>query len=75
MMNLIMLVQHNWIIPVLVVFVLLVATTYWPGRKRSIERYGRIPLEDDDPVEAAARFHPTVGRNGGSGSAGTQEQH
>jgi cbb3-type cytochrome oxidase subunit 3 len=48
MMNLIMLVQHNWIVPVLAVFVLLVATTYWPGRKRSMEQHGRIPLEDDN---------------------------
>ena len=46
MMALILWLQHNWIAPVLVVFVLLVATTYWPGRKRSIERHGRIPLAD-----------------------------
>ena len=47
MMNLIMLVQHNWIIPVLAVFLLILLTTYWPGRKSRIERHGRIPLEDD----------------------------
>ena len=47
MMSLILWLQHNWIAPVIAVFVLLVATTYWPGRKRSIERHGRIPLEDD----------------------------
>jgi cbb3-type cytochrome oxidase subunit 3 len=29
------------------VFVLIVLTTYWPGRKSRIERHGRIPLEDD----------------------------
>ena len=79
MMNLLMFMQHNWIVPVFVVFVLLVATTYWPGRKRSIERHGRIPLEDDDPAEPAARFRPTVGRNAlgptRGGSAGGLEQH
>lgn len=47
MIRLIMLVQHNWIIPVFVVFLLILLTTYWPGRKSQIERHGRIPLEDD----------------------------
>ena len=79
MMHFIMLIQHNWIVPVFVVFVLLVATTYWPGRKSSIERHARIPLEDDDPAEPAARFRPTVRRNvPGStrgGSADGLEQH
>ncbi|HEY2620767.1 MAG TPA: cbb3-type cytochrome c oxidase subunit 3 [Acetobacteraceae bacterium] len=47
MMNLIMLVQHNWIVAVFAVFLLILLTTYWPGRKSQIERHGRIPLEDD----------------------------
>ena len=47
MMGLIMWIQHNWIVPVLAVFVLIVLTTYWPGRKSQIERHGQIPLEDD----------------------------
>ena len=47
MMSLIMLVQHHWIIPVCAVFLLILLTTYWPGRKSQIERHGRIPLEDD----------------------------
>jgi cbb3-type cytochrome oxidase subunit 3 len=47
MMTLVMWVQHNWIVPVFAVFVLILLTTYWPGRKSQIERYGRIPLEDD----------------------------
>jgi cbb3-type cytochrome oxidase subunit 3 len=47
MTALIMWVQHNWIVPVFTVFVLIVLTTYWPGRKSSIERNGRIPLDDD----------------------------
>ena len=34
-------------LPVFAVFVLIVLTTYWPGRKSQIERNGRIPLEDD----------------------------
>ena len=47
MMSFVMWVQHNWIVPVFAVFVLIVLTTYWPGRKSQIERHGRIPLEDD----------------------------
>ena len=47
MMNVIVWLQHNWIAPVIIVFSLLVVTTYWPGRKSRIERHGRIPLEDD----------------------------
>jgi cbb3-type cytochrome oxidase subunit 3 len=39
--------QHNWIVAVFGVFVLIVLTTYWPGRKSLIERHGRIPLDDD----------------------------
>jgi cbb3-type cytochrome oxidase subunit 3 len=39
--------EHNSIVLVLTVFVLIVLTTYWPGRKSSIERNGRIPLDDD----------------------------
>jgi cbb3-type cytochrome oxidase subunit 3 len=47
MMSIITWLQHNWIAPVAVIFVLIVVTTYWPGRKSQIERHGRIPLEDD----------------------------
>ena len=47
MMTVITWLQHNWILPVVIIFVLIVLTTYWPGRKSQIERHGRIPLEDD----------------------------
>ncbi len=39
--------EHNSILLVFTVFVLVVLTTYWPGRKASIERNGRIPFDDD----------------------------
>lgn len=29
------------------VFLLIVGTTYWPGRKSKVERAGMIPLDDD----------------------------
>ncbi len=47
MMGIITWLQHNWIAPVVVVFVLILVSTYWPGRKSKIEQHGRIPLEDD----------------------------
>lgn len=39
--------EQRWIVPVVAVFVLLLATTYWPGRRQSVERHGSIPLDDD----------------------------
>lgn len=47
MMGIIAWLQHNWIVPVFVVFLLILITTYWPGRKSQIERHAQIPLEDD----------------------------
>jgi cbb3-type cytochrome oxidase subunit 3 len=38
--------EHYSVVLMTVVFVLIVAATYWPGRKASIEQQGRIPLED-----------------------------
>jgi cbb3-type cytochrome oxidase subunit 3 len=46
-MHILMWLEHNSILLVFTVFVLIVLTTYWPGRKSSIERNGRIPLDDD----------------------------
>jgi cbb3-type cytochrome oxidase subunit 3 len=39
--------QQYYIVPMMVVFILIVARIYWPGRRKAIERQGRIPLEDD----------------------------
>jgi cbb3-type cytochrome oxidase subunit 3 len=47
MMPFIMWLEHNSILLVFTVFLVIVLTTYWPGRKSSIERNGRIPLDDD----------------------------
>jgi cbb3-type cytochrome oxidase subunit 3 len=47
MMPIIAWLQHNSILLVFTMFVLIVLTTYWPGRKSSIERNGSIPLDDD----------------------------
>lgn len=39
--------QTHSILLMFAVFLLIVATTYWPGRRRQIERHGLIPLQDD----------------------------
>ncbi len=46
-MNVIMWVEHNAIVVVFTVFLLILITTYWPGRKSQLERHALIPLEDD----------------------------
>lgn len=40
--------QHNAIVPVFAVFVAILVTTYWPGRRARFERDARIPLQDDE---------------------------
>ena len=47
MITLVTWLQHHRIVPLFGIFVLIVVTTYWPGRKSLIERHGRIPLDDD----------------------------
>jgi cbb3-type cytochrome oxidase subunit 3 len=40
------LVAHS-IVGVVIVFLLLLATVYWPGRRERFERDAMIPLRDD----------------------------
>ena len=40
-------IEHYSIVVVFAVFTLILATTYWPGRKPAIERNARIVLDDD----------------------------
>jgi cbb3-type cytochrome oxidase subunit 3 len=46
-LSIVMWVEHHSIVLMVAVFLLIAITTYWPGRKRAIERHGRIPLDDD----------------------------
>ena len=39
--------QQHSIIAMMAVFILIVVTTFWPGRKPRFDRDSRIPLEDD----------------------------
>ena len=36
-----------WLVWLVLVFVAIVAWVFWPGRKRRLERHGRIPLDED----------------------------
>jgi cbb3-type cytochrome oxidase subunit 3 len=46
-MNIAQWLEHYSVVLMFVVFVAIVAATYWPGRKAKIEQQGHIPLEDD----------------------------
>ncbi len=40
-------IDHHIIIVMMLMFVAIIITTYWPGRKKSIEQQGQIPFKDD----------------------------
>jgi cbb3-type cytochrome oxidase subunit 3 len=40
-------IEHYSVVGMVAVFVLIFATTYWPGRKSRVEQHGSIPLNDD----------------------------
>ncbi|MGE0415179.1 MAG: cbb3-type cytochrome oxidase subunit 3 [Acetobacteraceae bacterium] len=46
-MPLIQWIQHHSVVLMLIAFLLIVVTTFWPGRKPRFDRDSRIPLEDD----------------------------
>jgi cbb3-type cytochrome oxidase subunit 3 len=39
--------EHYLVVVMTVLFVGIVASTYWPSRKTKIEQQGRIPFQDD----------------------------
>jgi cbb3-type cytochrome oxidase subunit 3 len=39
--------EHYSVVIMTLIFIAIVAYTYWPGRKTKIEQQGRIPFEDD----------------------------
>ena len=40
-------VYSLWLLWLVVLFVALVVWVFWPGRKRRLERHGRIPFDED----------------------------
>ena len=47
-MDIIIFLIRYSIVPVMLVFVLLVVITYWPGRRARFDRDAQIPLRDDN---------------------------
>ncbi len=50
MMSLLIFLQwlaHYSVVIMTLVFLTVVVSTYWPGRKADFEKQGRIPFEDD----------------------------
>jgi cbb3-type cytochrome oxidase subunit 3 len=47
MMSVMLWLQHNSLLMMLAVFVMIVATTFWPGRRTTFDKISRIPLDDD----------------------------
>ena len=41
-------ISSLWLVWLFLAFVAIVAWTFWPTRKRRLERHGEIPLHDDD---------------------------
>ena len=46
-MGFIVWLQQHFVVPVTLVFLLIVVTAYWPGRRASLERNARIPFDDE----------------------------
>lgn len=39
--------QHHSVIMMGVVFIMILVTTFWPGRKATFDKASHIPLDDD----------------------------
>ncbi len=47
MMDLIVWLQQHFVVPVMLVFLLIVVTAYWPGRRASLQRDALIPFDGE----------------------------
>ncbi len=47
LLDIVLWMQGKTLLPVLAMFLLLLASLYWPGRKAKVERNAMIPLDDD----------------------------
>jgi cbb3-type cytochrome oxidase subunit 3 len=41
-------IKSFWLVWCVLLFAGIVAWVFWPGRRRELETYARIPLEDDE---------------------------
>ena len=51
--------QTFWVVWLAVLFVGVCLWAYWPSRRRRMEKYGRIPLEDGDEEHPSGDGGPT----------------
>jgi cytochrome c oxidase cbb3-type subunit 4 len=42
-------IRSLWLLWLVLLFVAIVAYVYWPSRRKRLESYGSIPLQDDTP--------------------------
>lgn len=47
MIDLIQWLQHHSVVMMGVVFIMILVTTFWPGRRTTFDKVARIPLDDD----------------------------
>ena len=47
MMAILQWLQHHSVVMMGAVFVTIVVTTFWPGRRKTFDKVARIPLDDD----------------------------
>ncbi len=47
MMAIIQWLQHHSIVMMVLVFIMILVTTFWPGRKAAFDKAAHIPLDDD----------------------------
>ena len=65
--------QRFWVVWLLALFAGILVWVLWPGRKQEMDRFARIPLEDDPPADDGAAVSQRGGENdrqGGSGGKG-----
>ena len=41
--------EQLWVLWLMLLFIGITVWVFWPGRKRELERHGRIPLDDNGP--------------------------
>jgi cbb3-type cytochrome oxidase subunit 3 len=47
MIDLIQWLQHHSVVMMGGVFIMILVTTFWPGRRATFDKVARIPLDDD----------------------------
>ena len=57
--------QRFWVVWLLALFIGILVWVFWPGRKQEMDRYARIPLDDDGADPGGLRGWPESGPEAG----------